>query len=57
LANVAVRFVQNNHLKISTLSILLKKTAQGKNGKSVKFTKKYAPLKAPWGALKYLSKS
>jgi len=38
--NIAVRFIQNNHLKISTLSNLLKKTAQGKNDKSVKFTKK-----------------
>ena len=43
--------------KTSTPNSLFKKTAQGKNDKSVKFTKKYAPLRTPHRALKHLSKS
>ncbi len=54
--SIAVPFILNNHLKISALSVLLKKTAQERNGKSVKIAKKHAPLKAPYRALKHPSK-
>ena len=44
-------------LKQALQTASLKKTAQARKDKSVKFTKKYAPLKASFPALKHLSKS